>query len=93
MASPTAQPAPPGGYHQRYRARRDAIEAGLAVAARTTPRELPALYAGIATEALAGLAEDPSEPLLLNYGGVALYELGSLDAAEELFRAAAQLDP
>ena len=34
------------------------------------------------------LEEEPREPVLLNYAGVALYELGSLDAAEALFRAA-----
>lgn len=86
-------PAAPSEPLQRYRTRRDTIEAGLGAAATTAARDLPALFAQIAAEALAGLAEDPCEPLLLNYAGVALYELGSLDAAADLFRAAARLDP
>ena len=36
---------------------------------------------------------DPREPILLNYAGVALYELWSLDAAHALFKAAHGLDP
>jgi tetratricopeptide (TPR) repeat protein len=86
-------PAAPSERLQRYRSRRDTIEAGLAAGATTPGRDLPALFARLAAEALAGLAEDPCEPLLLNYAGVALYELGSLDAAADLFRAAARLDP
>jgi tetratricopeptide (TPR) repeat protein len=86
-------PTAPNGRLRSYRARRDAIEAGLAAAATSAPRDLPALFARIAEEALDGLAEDPCEPLLLNYAGVALYELGALDAAADLFRAAARLDP
>ncbi len=78
---------------RRYRRRRDAIEAGLGAAAATAPRELPALFARLGGEALAALAEDPSQPLLLDYAGVALYELGAFEAAAELFRAAARLDP
>lgn len=86
------QPLP--GIHQRYRARRDAIEASLAAAsASTAAKDLPALFLGVAREALDGLAEEAANPLLLNYAGVGLYELGSLDAAEQLFRAAARLDP
>ncbi|HEX8753695.1 MAG TPA: glycosyltransferase [Solirubrobacterales bacterium] len=89
-SAPDRAPAHP---LRRYRARRDAIEAGLARAATAPARDLPALFAGVADEALAGLAEEASEPLLLNYAGVALYELGSLEAAGELFRAARRLDP
>ena len=36
---------------------------------------------------------DPAEPVLLNYAGVAFYELWSLDAAHTLFSAAYRLDP
>lgn len=78
---------------RRYRARRDAIELALARAGSAPARDLPDLFAGAAEEALAGLAEEPSEPLLLNYAGVGLYELGALEAAAELFRAARRLDP
>jgi tetratricopeptide (TPR) repeat protein len=78
---------------RRYRERRDAIESGLAAAAATSARELPALFARIGAEALAELGEDPSQPLLLDYAGVALYELGAVEAAADLFRAALRLDP
>ena len=90
IADPTEPPADTG--QRRYRGRRDAIEASLAASA-TPGRDLPALYAGVAREALAGLEEEAAEPLLLNYAGVALYELGGLDAAADLFRAALRLDP
>ena len=39
------------------------------------------------------LEATPAEPILLNYAGVALYELWSLDAARALFKAAERLDP
>ncbi len=35
----------------------------------------------------------PREPVLLNFAGVLLYELGAIVAAEALFRAAQRLDP
>ncbi len=93
MRTPESGPASADGALRRYRSRREKIEAGLARAATTPERELPAHFARIAAEALAGLAEEPRQPLLLNYAGVALYELGSLDPAADLFRAAARLDP
>ena len=39
------------------------------------------------------LEEEPREPVLLNYVGVLLYELWSLDAGRALFAAARRLDP
>lgn len=77
----------------RYRAQRDAIETGLATAARAGAGDVAAGYAAVAERALWALAEEPREPLLLNYAGVALYELGALDGAAALFAAAARLDP
>jgi tetratricopeptide (TPR) repeat protein len=77
----------------RYRARRDAIEAGLAAAADAPMGKLAAIYAAVAEQALGVLADDPREPLLLEYAGVALYELGELDGAAALFGAAGRLDP
>ncbi|HVY96574.1 MAG TPA: glycosyltransferase family 2 protein [Solirubrobacterales bacterium] len=76
-----------------YRARRAAIEGSLGRAGATAARDLPALFAGVAREALAGLAAEPREPVLLNYAGVGLYELGAREAAAELFGAALRLDP
>ena len=51
------------------------------------------VFAAVAREALAVLAEDPREPRILNYAGIAFYEVGELAAAEELFKAARRLDP
>jgi tetratricopeptide (TPR) repeat protein len=76
-----------------YRERRAAIEARLSAAATAAPRELPALYLAIAREALDGLAAEPREPLLLNYAGVGLNELGARDGAAQLFEAVLRLDP
>ncbi len=95
MAPPTADQGPPRTAPQldRYRSRRDAIAAGLAAAETTAAPERPALFARVGEEALAALEEDPSQPLLLDYAGVALYRLGAASAAAELFAAAAKLDP
>jgi tetratricopeptide (TPR) repeat protein len=76
-----------------YRARRAQIEAHLTAAATATPRELPGLYLAIAREALDGLAAEPREPVLLNYAGVGLNELGAREGAAQLFEAALRLDP
>jgi glycosyltransferase involved in cell wall biosynthesis len=73
--------------HRRYQACRSIVEAGLAAGAR--PGALLAT-AGAALDALEG---EPREPVLLNYAGVAFYELGALNAAEQLFKAAKRLDP
>ena len=86
-------PAPQTDWQSRYRAHREAIERGFRRAAEAAPARLPEIYAEIAAEALDALEREPREPLLLNYGGVALYELGADAGAGELFRAAARLDP
>ncbi len=79
--------------HRRYWAGVALIECGLA-AVETCPQErLPALYATLAGGGLDALEREPCEPLLLNYTGVAFYELWSLGAAQALFEAAQQLDP
>jgi tetratricopeptide (TPR) repeat protein len=78
--------------HRRYQARRTLIEQGLAAAAGTPSKDVPQLFLTVARSALELLEAEPREPVLLNYLGVALYELGSLDAAEKLFRACRRLD-
>jgi tetratricopeptide (TPR) repeat protein len=78
--------------HRRYEARKRLIEAGLATGGHDLTAMGPIL-AAVAREALDVLAEDPREPLVLNYAGIALYELGELGAAESLFEAARRLDP
>jgi tetratricopeptide (TPR) repeat protein len=89
---PTAL-APRADREADYRALRAALEARLGAAGATAARELPALFASVAVEALAGLAAEPCEPVLLNYAGVGLYELGAREAATDLFGAALRLDP
>src|SRR5215212_3570936 len=78
--------------HRRYEARKRLIEAGLATGGRDL-RAMGPVFAAVAHETLGVLADDPREPILLNYAGIAFYELGALGAAEELFKAARRLDP
>src|SRR3954467_7506489 len=78
--------------HRRYQARRTLIEQGLAAASGTPSKDVPALFLAVARSAVELLEADPREPILLNYTGVAFYELGALDAAESLFRACRRLD-
>ncbi|HEY2200576.1 MAG TPA: hypothetical protein VGH56_01705, partial [Solirubrobacteraceae bacterium] len=80
-------------HNSRYEAVVKLIERGLADAANARQSRLPGLYATVATNALEALEGEPSEPKLLNLAGVALYELWSLDAAQQLFEAALRLDP
>src|SRR4051812_29993596 len=78
--------------HRRYQARRTLVEQGLAAASKIASKDVPALFLTVARCAVELLEEEPREPILLNYAGVALYELGSLDAAEKLFKACRRLD-
>ena len=73
--------------HRRYEARRALLAAGLRAGSK------PAALIATAAAALDVLAQDAAEPVLLNAAGVAFYELGALQAAEELFIAARRLDP
>ena len=80
--------------HARYHARVLLVEEGLAAAGRTTSQmQAVQLFVAVAGAALDALDDEPREPVLLNYAGVALYELWSLDAAQLLFKAAQRLDP
>jgi tetratricopeptide (TPR) repeat protein len=79
--------------HRRYQAGVSLIEQGLAASAATAPAHLPELFATVADGALEMLEREPREPKLLNYAGVVLYELWSLDAAQAMFEAAGRLDP
>ncbi len=78
----------------RYHGRVVLIEEGLAAAAKTASRaQATQLFVAIADAALTALETEPREPVLLNLAAVALYELWSLDAAYDLFKAAHRLDP
>jgi tetratricopeptide (TPR) repeat protein len=79
--------------HRRYWAVFNLVERGLAASAGAQPAQLPAIFAAIADGALTALEREPAEPKLLNYAGVALYELWSLNVARDLFKAAARLAP
>src|SRR3954471_10721657 len=78
--------------HRRYQSRRTLVEQGLAAASSTPSKDVPALFLTVARCAVDMLEQEPREPVILNYTGVALYELGSLDAAEKLFKACRRLD-
>jgi tetratricopeptide (TPR) repeat protein len=77
--------------HRRFRARTALLQAGmnLPLPAKLVPK---VLLAG-ARASVELLEEEPREPVILNYGGVFLYELGALKPAEQLFKAAKRLDP
>src|SRR4051794_22188735 len=72
----------------RYRATRAFLEECLTPGPDLARRLLEGADAGTRT-----LEREPREPVLLNLTGVALYELGGLDAAGELFGAAEDLAP
>ena len=79
--------------NRRYQARRSLIEAGLNGASYQGAKAATSLFLIIAEVVVELLEQEPREPMILNYAGVALYELGSLQAAEQLFKAARRLDP
>jgi tetratricopeptide (TPR) repeat protein len=79
--------------NRRYRARKTLLERGLAATGQAPDARCLEIYLAVAEAAVAILELDPAEPVLLNYAGVALYELWSLDAARALFLAAQRLDP
>ncbi len=79
--------------HRRYQTGLGLIEQGFAVSGVGPPSRVGALFSAIAAGTVELLDQQPSEPKLLNYAGVAFYELWSLDAARALFKAAKRLDP
>ena len=78
--------------HRRYRVRTALLEQGLAACARARPARARQIYLEMARQAIALLEDEPCEPVILNFAGVAFYELWSLDAAQQLFEAALRLD-
>ncbi|MGA8718889.1 MAG: glycosyltransferase, partial [Solirubrobacteraceae bacterium] len=78
----------------RYHAHVRLVEEGLAAAGQAASiTQATHRFVAAATGAIDALETDPREPILLNYAGVALYELWSLDAAHAIFKAAHGLDP
>ncbi len=79
--------------HRRYRARTALLEQGFTAAASAKASRARQIYVEIARQAVELLEENSREPVILNFAGVAFYELWSLDAAQALFEAALRLDP
>ncbi len=78
--------------HSRFRSRTTLIESGMAGTKAAPPRSVAPIWLAIARAGIEILEEEPREPVLLNYVGVAFYELGALKPAEQLFKAARRLD-
>ena len=80
--------------HARYHARVRLVEEGLTAAGQAaSSTQATQRFAAVAAGTIDALEAEPREPVLLNYAGVALYELWSLDAAHAIFKAAHDLDP
>ncbi|WCB91362.1 beta-1,4-glycosyltransferase [Baekduia alba] len=78
-------------HNDRYQARRLLVESTL-VRRSGAPAQTAERFLAGAVAALDALDDEPREPVLLNFAGVLLYELGAVVAAESLFRAAQRLD-
>ncbi|MGE4428577.1 MAG: glycosyltransferase [Solirubrobacteraceae bacterium] len=82
------EPDPQRRFSMRVRLVDEALGEPDAAPARVAARLLT-----VAAALIPALEAEPREPVLLNHAGVALYELGELDAAEALFDATLRLDP
>jgi tetratricopeptide (TPR) repeat protein len=80
-------------YDARYRARIELLEGGFASTEGAPPTRLARILLDVAQAGVGALEEEAREPMLLNYVGVAFYELGAIEPAERLFRAGLRLDP
>lgn len=80
-------------HNGRYVTRRMLAERGMVAAARGSRVASAATYLAVGECVVELLEQEPREPVLVNYAGVALYELGALKAAHWLFEAALRLDP
>ncbi|HZO36583.1 MAG TPA: glycosyltransferase [Solirubrobacteraceae bacterium] len=78
--------------HRRYDTLRELAETGL-TAPRASAAVVARRYLATARGLITALETDAREPVLLNYAGVALYELGELGGAAALFGAADRLAP
>lgn len=79
-------------YNRAYKARRTLLELGLEKLSSAQGTAVAPLMMAVAAGALEALEQEPNEPVLLNYAGIAFYELGSLKAAGSLFKASRRLD-
>src|SRR5919204_2530454 len=79
--------------HRRFRARTSLLECAQAVLQEVPPKLVSPLLLTAARAGVEILEEEPREPVILNYLGVLMYELGMLKPAEQLFKATKRLDP
>ena len=79
--------------NRRYYARALLIEAGLGAAGQAAARTAAKIFLAVAQVGTGLIENDPREPVILNYTGIAFYEVWSLDAARSLFKATLELDP
>ena len=77
----------------RYQAEVLLLEQALLAARSADGHDAARLFAAVSGQALTALEREPREPIILNYAGIACYELWALDAAHALFTAARRLDP
>jgi tetratricopeptide (TPR) repeat protein len=78
---------------RRYQARVGLLEHGLLGARQASTGQAITTFAAVAGAAMEMLESEAAEPIVLNYAGIACYELWALEAAQLLFRAAHRLDP
>ena len=79
--------------NRRYYARVLLLEAGLGAAGQAAAHTAAKIFLAVAQAGTGLIKDEPREPVILNYTGIAFYELWSLDAARSLFKAALELDP
>ena len=76
-----------------YQVRRQLAELAFTAAESLQANQWIELYLLVVGKLLDALEREPAEPVLLNYAGVLLYEVGEIGAADGLFAAAERLDP
>ena len=79
--------------NRRYHARTLLLEAGLGAAGQASAHAAAKTFLAVAQAGTQLIEAEPREPTILNYTGIAFYELWSLDAARSLFKATLELDP
>ncbi|HEY4347353.1 MAG TPA: glycosyltransferase [Gaiellaceae bacterium] len=82
-----------GDEQRAYQARRQLVELAFTAADRLRVDQWIELYLTVAEKLAKSLDTNPNEPVMLNYLGIVMFEIGEAAAAEALFAAAKRLDP
>ncbi|HEX4521682.1 MAG TPA: glycosyltransferase [Gaiellaceae bacterium] len=82
-----------GDDQRAYQARRQLAELAFTAAETLPTNQWIELFLTVVGKLLDTLENEAAEPVLLNYSGVLLYEIGQMGAADALFAAAERLDP